>query len=273
MNDLEGVFDAIDTEQSAHDPVAEPVSEPQGEGAPAPTETETSETETNTKTNTTGEVEQGQAPTSEQGQPAPETTTTETSEPSKTETETQVDVDNWEESLPPRPQGYDGPAPEVDPETGQITNMTAAEYATYMRESTKAELRSELYDQMIETRSLEVAEKVLPEMKTNPAIASLVRNARMAAALDGNQLTSVEAAKQVRDALGLAPERLAQAKAEGVQSAKTSIEVQKNASLETSSSQTQTDTSKADNLVKRINRGDDEAFLELLNDWTEEGKI
>jgi hypothetical protein len=273
-DDVAGVFDAIDTEAIAHEPVQQEVSE---NAAPEGGETEESTTaveETNTQTQTSGEAETQETGTSEEGQAQQEATTTETSEPLKTETQTPAVDDNWKAGLPPPPAPYQGPQPEIDPETGQITNMSPAEYATYMRETTKAELRQEGYLQYVENAALDAAEKILPEIKTNPAVRTMVENARVASIINGQQIDAFEAAKQVREALGIGPQQIAQAKAEATQNAKASITVQKAAALETGSSQKgNAEGDKVTDLQKRIRRGDDEAFVELLNIWETDGKI
>ena len=151
--------------------------------------------------------------------------------------------------------------------------MDPAQYQTYVQETTLARFKQEQHDNFVMNASLEQAEKLLPEMKTNPAVRNLVQNSVTASILAGEQIDSFEAAKQVREALGLAPERIAQAKAEGAQSAKTHIEVQKIAAVETSSTQTSSDTDKVADLQKRIRRGDDEAMAELLSVWEDDGII
>ncbi|UOF78009.1 hypothetical protein [Caudoviricetes sp.] len=268
-DDAAGVFEAIDAEQGAHAPVDQSISEPKGEGGDADTE----------NTNTTKQTEVVPEESKETQTPTDKgtETSTETTEPSKTETQTEAaaeEVTFDESQLPPPPQGYQGKVPEVDPETGQITNMTPAEYATYMRETTKAELRLEGYNAYVENAALDAAEKILPDMKTNPSIRQLVENARVASIYQGKMINSFEAAKLVRDALGIAPAKIAEAKAQATQNAKTSITVQKNAALETSSSQ-QGDSEADDvtRLQKRIRRGDSEAFVELLGIWEKDGKI
>jgi len=264
-DEVSGVFDAIESEGTAHDPIEEVSTEAVAEGAES-----TTETEETTTTETTEEATSEATPV--EGQANTESTETETQTHSQTEESTIAEVDNWQDKLPPAPLPYSGPVPEFDPETGVITNMDPAQYAQYMREVTKAELRAEDYTARVESTALDVAETILPEMKTNPAIRTMVENTRVASIINGQQMTSVDAAKQVRDALGIAPEKLSAARQEGAQNAKVSITTQQNAALESGSAQVQT-VDPTDDLVKRINRGDDEAFAELLDNWTESGKI
>jgi hypothetical protein len=264
-DEVNGVFDAIDNEVTAHDPVEEVSTEPVAEGAENGSAAPEAE-----ETTPPAEVEKPSEAAPVEGQAETEASTTEAH--SQTEESTEAEVDNWQETLPPPPQPYQGPQPEFDPETGTITNMTPAEYSRYMTEVAKAEMRQELYTSTVENRALDVAEQILPELKTNPAIRTMVENARVASIISGQQIDTVEAAKQVRDALGIAPERIKAAQAEGAQNAKASITVAKNAALETPSNAVPTEDTGAE-LIKRINRGDDEAFAELLGQWEETGKI
>lgn len=265
-DDVAGVFDAIDAEGGAHAPAEPEVStEAVAEGAESGSSTEEAETKTNNSVEdqVTGETPQGETKTEE---------TTKTDEHSETKTEA-VDED-WVKTLPPPPSNYDGPQPEIDPETGQITNMTPQQYATYMRESTLAEFRIESYNNFVQNKALEAAEAILPAMKDNDAIRKMVQDIQTASVLYGDQINAFEAAKQVRSALGLGPEQLAKARAEGAQNAKVHIETQSNAAVETGGSQ-QPDEEAANitALQKRIKRGDNEAFVELLGIWDEAGKL
>lgn len=272
-NELAGIIGEIEQESTAHNPVEqeEVSTEAKAEGSESTTETEETKT---SKTNTEAEETQ-ETGTTETGTTETDATSTATDAPSKTETQTEVAEDfDFEATIPPAPQGYTGKVPEIDPETGQITNMNPVEYATYMRESTKAEMKLEGYNNFVEHAALDAAEKILPDIKTNPAVRTLVENARVAGLYNGQMLNSFEAAKLVRDALGLAPAKIADAKAQGAQNAKVSIEVQKNASLETSSSSKGNPTAdKVTTLQKRVKRGDDEAFVELLDIWEKDGKV
>lgn len=272
-DELAGIIGEIEQESTAHDPVEqeEVSTTATAEGSEA---SETEETKTQ-KTNTE-DAETQETGTTDEGTTETDATSTETDAHSKTETDTDAVAEdfNFEATLPPPPQGYTGKVPEIDPETGQITNMNPVEYATYMRESTKAEMKLEGYNNFVEHAALDAAEKILPDIKTNPAVRTLVENARIAGLYNGQMLNSFEAAKLVRDALGITPAKIADAKAQGAQNAKVSIEVQKNASLETSSSSKGNPTAdKVTTLQKRVKRGDDEAFVELLDLWEKDGKV
>lgn len=273
-DELAGIIGEIEQEQTAHNPVEqeEVSTTAPAEGSESTTETEETKTP---KTNTEDEETQ-ETGTTETGTTTTDATSTETDAHSKTETNTDAVADdfNFEATLPPPPQGYTGKVPEIDPETGQITNMNPVEYATYMRESTKAEMKLESYNNYVEHAALDAAEKILPDLKTNPAVRTLVENARVASIYNGQMINAFEAAKLVRDALGITPAKIADAKAQGAQNAKSSIEIQKNASLETSSSSKGNPTAdKVTTLQKRVQRGDDEAFVELLGIWEKDGKV
>lgn len=233
----------------------EPVqTEPVAEGADSPEEVEGTDTQDKTKIET-NEPSKG----------------TEEADAEGTETKTETEID-WKSTLPPAPQPYAGKVPEIN-EDGEITNMTHEEYQQYSKEIIKAELRLEGYGEYVENVALDAAEKILPEIKTNPLIRTLVQNIRVASVINGDPIDSYEAAKQVREALGIAPEKLSEAKAEGVANTKASITIQKNAALETGSGQTAPEKDKVNDLQKRISRGDDDAFAELLDIWDETGKL
>lgn len=279
MSDSEevaGVFDAIDGEAAFHEPLPEPVEEPKAEGAestpdPEPkTKTESQDEKPKEEKNPPVAEKKEETPKPEPGSPdaQPEA---KTDEPSK-ENKTEAEVADWKKSLPPPPPEYNGPVPEVDDE-GKITNMTPDQYENYLVSRAEARLAQRNYERYIENAALDAAEKILPDIKTNPSIRTLVENARVASIVNGNQIDTVQAAEMVRSALGISPEKISQAKAEGAKNAKASITVQKNASLETSSSRKPEPEDPSNDLVKRINKGDDDAFVELLGRWEEEGKI
>lgn len=267
--DLAGVFSAID-DGAGNGPVQESVTEtPVAEGAEAPVAPETKTEKTETKKAPTEEAsgtpETPVAPVApEAGMP----------EPSKTETQTETLVeDNWKETLPPRPADYAGPQPEVDPETGQVTNMDLDQYQTWQRENMMASFRQEMWDNQVQQTALDNAEKILPDMKTNPGVRKMVLDTVTASILSGQQIDSYEAARQVREAMGIGPAQIAAARAEATANVKTHIEVQKIAGVETSTPKAHGETDKVQNLQKRIRGGDDEAFAELLDIWTDAGVI
>jgi hypothetical protein len=280
-DEVSGVFDVINTEERV---------------APQPTATETkTETPADTPKAEEPEVKQPETKTEDEAdneertdvqdfnrEPKDEATTETKTEPLQTETKTDTPAEaeeiDWTATLPPPPPIYKGIAPEIDEETGQLKNMTALEYAQYIQDKTLNAAEQRSYVQLVENRALEAAEKILPDIKTSPAVRTLVENTRTASIINGQQIDSYEAAKIVREALGLAPERLAKATAEartqGAQSAKVSIEVQKRSQVETGgATQKPKAPSKADKLDKRLKAGDDSAFAELFTIMEEEGKL
>jgi hypothetical protein len=261
LEDVAGIIGEIETGQTAHDQIEEVSSEAIPEGSDSSSSTADTENKNEeVVANSTEVTPTGETETKEAG--------TEQNEHSQTKTEI-----DWKATLPPAPQPYAGKKPEIDPETGQITNMTLEEYQRYNQEVVKAELRQEGYADYVEHAALGAAEQILPEIKTNPAVRQLVENMRVASVLSGQVIDTYEAAKVVRDALGIAPERISQVKAEAENNAKASITIQKNAALETGSSIKAPEGDKVKELQTRIKRGDDEAFAELLGLWEENGSL
>ena len=267
-DELNGVFDNLENEERVDVPEA-PVTEPKTETPEAESEKTTETTEENTKTETEESTE-GTGET-EKGNQATEGETETNTEPSKTETET-VDEIDWESELPPPPPAYAGKVPELD-EQGNITNMDPVEYENYMLDRADQRYAERRYNETVENAALDAAEKILPEIKTNPAIRQLVESTRVSSILNGQMASSYDAAKTVKEALGLSSTKLSEAKQEGANNAKTSITTQKIAAVGTGAGQTPADQSKSDSLDKRLAKGDDNAFEELFNGWQEEGKI
>lgn len=269
-NEVADIISHIEAEQSAHAPVAdkadEPIAEPKAEGADSTPEPEEKQKDgdESPENKKTEEAEKQETGKPDEGKPSTEATSTETDEPSKTENKTDAVVPDWKATLPPPPPDYQGKEPEIDPETGRITNMSPQEYQQYVEEKTAANLSKKEYARTVETRALELAETILPEIKTNQTIRKMVENTRIASILTGNEIDTVQAAQQVKEALGITTEKIQEAKAEGANNTKASIEVQKNAALETGSSKKAESPDRTKELQKRIARGDDEAFAELL---------
>jgi hypothetical protein len=188
-----------------------------------------------------------------------------TTEPSQTNTENNAEVnDDWKKTLPPTPAALTIEPPKPD-EFGQIDPL---DYTTYVTERAKAEMRAESYNQLVITRSFEEAEKVLPELKTDPNIQELVRDTFYAQIANGDPTVVVDIARKVKNLLG-------GAKAQGAQNTKTHIEVQKNAAVETkgATQKKAVTPSKDKNLDKRLQKGDTTAFEELLSGWAADGKV
>ena len=229
------------------------------------------------KTETPAEEEVGDDEQDFSRNPVPETPAEAEEEPSKVEAqvveEDPAQLDNWKESLPPPPAKYQGKTPEVN-EDGFVVNMTPAEYEEYIISRAQERSDERNYQSMVENRALDYAERILPELKTNPVVRQMVENTRVASILTGNQIDTYEAAKQVKEALGLSTARVAEARAQGAQNAKASITVQKAAALQTNGSNDRPQVKSRDtNLSKRLSRGDEDAFAELLQQWDEEGKL
>lgn len=276
LDEVAGVIGEIESASTAHNPVEqEDVSEAQAEGA------EQTQTQESNNAEETGQSEEGQTQQTEAQDGTTKTQTSESSteqtdETSKTENQTEQEFPDWHKELPPPPPEYEGKKPEYN-DQGQIVNMNPQEYEEYILGVTKAANAKDNYNLTVETKALDVAERILPDMKSNQAIRQMVESARIASILKGNPIDTVQAALQVRDALGIAPERLQAAKAEGANNAKASITVQKNAALENGSSQAETPketkAKQVTELQKRVARGDDLAFAELLGVLDDEGKI
>lgn len=263
--EAEGVFDVIATEEhQAPAKPAEPVQKEKTAEAPK------SESKPKQKVDEDEPRDGDRIDTqdfSRKDESEPDDGETDATEPSKETQKTEaVADDDWKTGLPPPPQTYQLIEPQVNDE-GQITNMDAAQYQQYLVERAKSEMRSEMYTQVVENRALDVAEKILPELKTTPLVRQMVQNIRIASIVNGQVMDTVEAAKQVK-------ELLSGSEAKGAQNAKASITIQKNAAVETKgATQTKAQPSKTDRLAKRLKAGDDEAFAELFDTWNQEGKL
>lgn len=273
-DEVAGVFEVIDQQSSAHDPVDQTqVSDTaQAEGSESTTEAETTQTQDSEPTEQNTESQTTDTGTSEEGQ-TENTESQDTAETLTTE-KTEQDFSNWKDALPPAPQGFQGKEPEYD-DFGNIVNMTPQDYNQYIIDKAAAASDERSYQSLVQQQAFIVAEQLLPEIKTNPAVRQLVQNVQLGGVVAGQDIDPVKAAQIVKDALGISTEKLAAAKAEGINSTKASITVQKAAALETSSTQTQVsdDGDKVTNLQKRIKKGDDNAFAELLDLWQEQGVI
>jgi hypothetical protein len=274
-DEVAGIIGEIESAESAHDPVEQTeISDPKAEGAESEnsgtteSEDENKNTDSNESNTKTEDVEAQDTGNADKADSKTDATSTETDAHSKdnetSQEENKTDAVDWKVNLPPPPPDYAGKEPEVDPETGQITNMTPQEYTEYVTEKARVGMRQEAYNNSVETRALDVAEQILPEIKTNPGVRKMVESARIASILSGNAIDTVQAAQQVKEALGITTDKILEAKTEGANNAKASIQVQKNAALETGSAQKGAGPDKVKDLQKRIARGDDLAFAELL---------
>lgn len=183
--------------------------------------------------------------------------------PSQTETKPEVDID-WKAGLPEDPGDFTLEPPKPD-EYGQID---PSEYGEFIKAQFRHEMRMEEYNARVITATFDTVEKILPEIKEDAAIQAAIRNTYYGT-LSADE--TVNLAKSLRASL----DKVASTnKAVGAQNAKTSITIQKSASVESrGAAKTPSTTTKSDNLSKRLSKGDDSAFEELMGNWLEEGKI
>jgi len=268
-DELDGLFDTIQSEERVDVPEKQTPEPEQPKSVEPEKQTQTAEEDP--------KVETPENPEEPQGEPEnPETPTDPEAEPSKTETQTENPTDEyeWKKFLPLPPTEYNGPMPEVDDE-GNITNMDRSQYEQYLEDRASYASDKRDYMRRVEYAALEAAEKILPELATNPAVRQLVENQRLMDIYAGKESDSFEAAKVVRDALGIAPEKLNAAKAEGNQNAKVHIETQKVAAVGDGGQQPKSESSEADKqLARRLAKGNDlDAFAELFDSWEKDGKV
>lgn len=250
-NELSDLLDQVDREN--HQAPAERVEEKQKE------EVETPKLESTEKVEETEESGEQDASQNQE-----QTTESESTAPLKTETENNAEQPtvDWKQFLPqaPAPSNVQFPEPDED------GNVDPREYEDYIVGKAEDRLQQKIYAQAYENAALDEVEKILPEIKTNPAVRKLIENQRIAQVVSGDTGDVVEIAKQIKLMMSTS-------KAEGAQNAKSSITIQKNAALETGAGQTKTDTSKRDALEKRLKKGDDSAFAELFETWEKTGKL
>ena len=173
-----------------------------------------------------------------------ETTDSTTDATSQTNTETDTVADDWKNSLPPDPGEFTLEPPKPD-DYGQIDPK---EYGDYIRAQIRHENRVEEYNAKLITATFDTVEKILPEIKDNAAYQAAIRNTYYGT-LSADD--TVNLAKELRASIDkVAGEN----KAAGVQSAKTSITIQKNAAVESkgATQKKSPDTSRSDNLTKRL---------------------
>ena len=229
-------------------------------------------TKEKTKTNKSDDEEEGDNANGLDTQdysrePVPATTEAdeapEADEPLKTETQPEV-ADDWKAALPTDPGEFTLPAPVAD-ENNQIDPI---EYGNYIRAQIKHDNLVDEYNAKLITTTFDTVEKILPEIKDSKAFQASIRNTYYSTL---NAEDTVNLAKELRSTIDTAK---SMAKSAGIQSAKTSITIQKNAAVETKgATQKKATPSKTDNLVKRLQKNDTSAFEELMGDWLEDGKV
>lgn len=210
------------------------------------TESET-DTETETKTNTSEEE------------------ATDTQAEAETKEETTLD---WAKSLPQAPAELELAKPEFDDE-GSLVNMTGQQFLDYTTAYSAYQTRVENYNNAVLTKAMETAESILPEIKTSDRINSLFQNQVVAitGSGQGSGQAIVDAALALKELTGDAEQK-------GARNAKTHIEIQKNAQVDTPSNNTQTTKpDKETAIAKRLRTGDKSAQDDLFALWLEEGKL
>lgn len=190
----------------------------------------------------------------------PDTTTQTTEQTQKEETKIEIPAFDWGAFLPDTTKVAAEPTPD---EEGRID---PDQYKRHIIDSAKAELRAEqAFGEQI-TAQLSEAENILPEMKTNPALAGLVQSSAAAAALEGKPIDLIGAARTLSDILSAR-------EAAGNANATVSIETQSAASIGGGSTTTAPDMTRGKALEARINAGDNDAVVELLDIWMQEGVV
>lgn len=218
---------------------------------------QTDETETESETNTDTETE----------------TKTNTSEEEATDTQAETDSTedstiDWAKGLPQAPAELDLPKPEFD-EEGSLTNMTGQQFLDYTTAYSAYQNRVDNYNNAVLTKAMETAETILPEIKTDDQINALFQNQVVAitGSGEGSGQAIVEAALALKKLTGNAEQK-------GARNAKTHIEIQKNATVDTPSNKSQnTKPDKEAAIAKRLRTGDKSAQDDLFSLWLEEGKL
>ncbi len=185
-----------------------------------------------------------------------------TPEPSQIQTEPKPEID-WTKFMT-KPETVVPPTPD---ENG---NVDRDEWSAYLvakaKEEAKAELRAEDAIRTSVNRGLDQAEQILPEMKTNPKIAALVRDSAYARLIDGQDPDFTEAAKTIKELMG-------GVRAEATNNANVSVQTQQVAAVENGSSTQPTGPDTGRDLADRINNNDQDAFVELIDEWQKQGVL
>lgn len=187
-------------------------------------------------------------------------------EPEKVETPTtNPDLEfDWKSGLPEDPGELKLEAPTPD-EDGRIDPIAFAEYL-----ESRADYKSKVneYNSKLITATFDAVERILPEVKDNKTYQAVIRNAFNAT---NSPDETVNTAKSLRAEI----DRIAgENKMIGSNNAKTSIEIQANATVEAKgASSTPKPKPKTDELTKRLAKGETSAAEELMEDWLKQGKV
>lgn len=231
-------------------------------GAPQPEQPQEKQTE-----QTQTQEEPAPAPSAAEPEAPSEPAEPETPAPSQssqeqntnTETQTPPPID-WTQFVPSLQTEV---APPKEDENGNVDRDDLVRYAV---ERAKLEMRSESAQLQSLNKSLDQAETVLPEMKSNPKIAELVRNNAFANLQQGHAPDFVSAAQAIKEIMG-------SVKAEATTNATTHITTQQNAAIGGGSSTRPSEPNKGQQIADRINNNDPDAFVELLDIWQKEGIV
>lgn len=184
-----------------------------------------------------------------------------TPEPSQPQTQTPEPID-WMQFVPSTSVEVTPPTPD---ENGNVDRQEWSDYlVAKAKQEAKTELRAEDAQRASINRGLDQAETILPEMKTNPKIAELVRNSAYANLVQGQAPDFTSAAQTIKELMG-------GVKAEATNNANVHIETQKIASVENGSSTTPASPDHGRDLADRINNNDQDAFVELIDEWQKQG--
>jgi hypothetical protein len=245
-----------------------------------PANTQTKTTQKQTQKASTGEdfSEDGDPGDNEDGldtqdftrKPVPSRTEVEepTNEPSQTETKTETETPSdydWLSELPTPPEEVEIKPPTPD----EFGNIDPVEYGDYLEARLDQKRKLDSHNTTVVTKAFDAVEKILPEVKDTPALQKIIRTTFFA---NNNPIEIVDLARELRTTLD---GKTQAGKTAGIQNAKTSIEIQKKAAVETKSPSQKTapKTNKDTTFERRLARGDTDAFEALMTDWQSQNKV
>lgn len=228
-------------------------------------QTQTTETQSTEAGQQTTEQQTTQGTTDDQSTQAPSQDDQQVAQNTETQTETDTNSQtteprvDWSKFLPPV---QELPKPQAD-ENGQVDS---GELMDYMANEVVNRIRQENQIVTQVNEGLSKAEEILPEMKTDPNIARLVRDATFASVAEGQQPDFVKTAEAFKEVLG-------SARAAANTNAQVGFTTQQNAQVATGASNTKEEVSNGAKLADRINANDQDAFVELLDVWQQQGVV